>query len=50
MNRIRYGLIAALLSIVFMFATGSLVGLVGVFFSMAFAGWEFAKAHAPAEV
>jgi len=50
MDRIHYALGAAVLSIVFMIATGSLAGMVGVFVSMAFAGWEFAKKHAPAEV
>ena len=32
-----------------MFATGSLAGLAGLFVSMTFAGWEFGKAHIPAE-
>ena len=49
MNRTHYALVAALLSVVFMFATGSLAGLVGLFVSMALAGWEFGKAHIPAE-
>jgi hypothetical protein len=49
MNRIHYALVAAVLSVVFMFATGSLLGLVGLFVSMALAGWEFGKAHIPAE-
>jgi hypothetical protein len=49
MNRTHYALVAALLSVVFMFATGSLLGLVGLFVSMALAGWEFGKAHIPAE-
>jgi len=49
MNRIHYAVMAAFLSVVFMVVTGSLVGLIGLFVSMTFAGWEFGKAHIPAE-
>jgi hypothetical protein len=49
MNRIHYALIGAFLSVAFMIVFGSLLGLVGLFVSMTVAGWEFGRAHIPAE-